>query len=132
MQPEISGLDHFVLTVADIPETVAFYCNALGMQVEVFHPADGSTRSALVFGKQKINLHLKGAEFEPKADVATAGSADFCMISDAPLNDWIVHLEGMGITIIEGPVTRTGAVGKITSIYLRDPDGNLLEIANYD
>jgi len=132
MKPKISGLDHFVLTVADIFETVAFYGDALGMQAEVFRPADGSTRTALVFGEQKINLHLKGAEFEPKADIATAGSADFCMISDTPLNDWIVHLVGMGITIIEGPVARTGAVGKITSIYLRDPDGNLLEIANYN
>lgn len=130
MTPTLTRIDHFVLTVRDIPSTIAFY-ETLGMQSEEFYPADGSVRTALKFGNQKINLHKSGEEFEPKANLPTAGSADFCLITDTPLNDWITHLSGSGIKIEQGPVNRTGAIGKIESIYLRDPDLNLIEISRY-
>lgn len=126
--PAVQSLDHLVLTVADIDTTIRFY-TALGMQAEAFTVADGSTRTALTFGAQKINLHpLPG--FEPKAQKATPGSADLCFLSDTPLTDWQEHLDSQGLTVIAGPIPRTGATGSILSIYLRDPDGNLIEIAN--
>lgn len=128
--PRVESLDHLVLTVADINETVAFYETILGMTAEVFRPADGSTRTALAFGAQKINLHPAAAPFEPKARVAQAGSADLCFLSDAPLTDWLAHLAKHGVEVLEGPVPRTGAQGPIISIYLRDPDGNLIEVSN--
>ena len=130
MTPTITHIDHIVLTVRDIRATVAFY-KALGMQAETFLPADGSSRTALTFGNQKINLHQAGHEFEPKAHKPTAGSADFCLITSAQLSDWIAHLHGHNIKIEEGPVPRTGATGKIESLYLRDPDQNLIEISRY-
>ncbi|MDH4573638.1 VOC family protein [Salinicola acroporae] len=123
---KISQLDHLVLTVADIDATCDFYGRALGMERVVF----GEGRIALGFGEQKINLHRHGREFEPKANCPTPGSADLCFLSDTPLEQVISHLEGEEITIIEGPVDRTGATGPIRSIYLRDPDKNLIEIAN--
>ncbi|MEO0771754.1 MAG: VOC family protein [Pseudomonadota bacterium] len=128
--PKLSGLDHLVLTVTDLERSVAFYEAALGMVVERFTPADGSDRWALKFGSQKINLHVAGAEFDPKAHRPTPGSADLCFLSDDPLASWQAHLETCGIPVEEGPVTRIGATGAITSIYIRDPDGNLIEIAN--
>lgn len=127
---EISGLDHLVLTVADISVSIRFYHDILGMQAKRFSPSDGTERCALVFGVQKINLHQVGDEFEPKAARATAGSADLCFLSDTKITDWQVHLENRGVEVIEGPVKRTGANGAILSIYIRDPDGNLLEISN--
>jgi len=127
---KLNALDHLVLTVADIDATVRFYCDVLGMQAERFTPADGSVRWALKFGAQKINLHQVGQEFEPKAKRATAGSADLCFLSDEPLADWQTHLNDLGVKVIEGPVKRTGAQGPIISIYLRDPDGNLIEVSN--
>jgi len=130
MAPMLSGLDHLVLTVASIEASIAFYRDALGMEPEVFHPNDGSARWALKFGSQKINLHQAGAEFEPKAAVAQAGTADLCFLSDVALDDWQCHLTTRGVTVIEGPVRRTGATGPIISLYLRDPDGNLIEISN--
>lgn len=130
MQPEVSGLDHLVLTVADIDATIAFYKGALGMRAEAFHPADGTRRWALRFGRQKINLHLAGAEFEPRAARALTGTADLCFLSDVPLEDWLAHLAVCGVRVEEGPVPRSGAMGPIRSIYLRDPDGNLIEISN--
>ncbi|MHC0051903.1 VOC family protein [Actibacterium sp. D379-3] len=130
MTPRLTSLDHLVLTVANIAHTVAFYEQVLGMEVREFHPADGSTRTALIFGSQKINLHPAGLEFDPKARHATPGSADLCFLSDTPLARWQTHLAGWGIVVEEGPVVRTGAMGPILSIYLRDPDGNLIEIAN--
>ncbi len=130
MTPTVSGIDHIVLTVADIDTTVAFYEDVLGMGAQKFHPADGSIRWALRFGTQKINLHQSGAEFDPKARDARAGSADICFLSDVSLDTWQQHLTACGVTIEEGPVTRTGATGPIWSIYLRDPDGNLIEISN--
>lgn len=123
---QITRIDHFVLTVASIPETCAFY-EVLGMTVETF----GAGRKALRFGAQKINLHEVGREFEPKALRPTPGSGDFCLITETPLEDVIAHLTAHGLQIEEGPVDRTGATGPITSVYLRDPDNNLVEIANY-
>lgn len=118
-----------MLTVADLEATTRFYVDALGMTVEVFYPADGSTRTALCFGAQKINLHQAGAEFRPHAAAPTPGSADLCFLTDAPLDDWCARLDALGVPIIEGPVQRTGATGPILSIYVTDPDGNLLEIS---
>lgn len=122
---KVRSLDHFVLTVADIPATVAFYAH-LGMAAITF----GDGRTALTFGEQKINLHQADRTFAPKARVPMPGSGDFCLLSDVPVADWIALLRGRGIAIEAGPVQRTGATGPILSIYLRDPDGNLVEIAN--
>jgi len=127
---QVVSLDHLVLTVADIGITVAFYESVLGMKVEEFLSADGSLRVALTFGAQKINLHRVGGEFEPKAATPRAGSADLCFLSERTVADWARHLESMGVAIEMGPVRRTGAQGPILSIYLRDPDQNLIEIAN--
>jgi len=127
---KLSVLDHLVLTVADIDATMRFYCDVLGMEAERLASADGTTRWALKFGVQKINLHQVGREFEPKARCATAGSADLCFLSDEPVADWQAHLADHGVRVIEGPVKRTGAQGAILSIYLRDPDGNLIEVSN--
>ena len=124
----IKSLDHLVLTVTDIEATCRFY-SALGMEIEIFHPADGSTRTALSFGNQKINLHLAGAEFEPKSEHPTPGSADLCFLVDGTLDGWADHLSQSDILIESGPVPRTGATGPITSIYMRDPDANLIELS---
>ena len=122
----IERLDHLVLTVADIDRTCAFYCNILGFQLVTF----GQGRKALAFGRQKINLHEAGQEFEPKAARPMPGSADLCLISSEPLDRITRHLQAAGVVIEEGPVRRTGATGPILSVYIRDPDGNLIEIAN--
>jgi len=128
----IDHLDHLVLTVASIERTCDFYTRALGMAVETFGEGtpDGNRRKALRFGDQKINLHQAGHEFEPKALRPTPGSADLCFIAATPLEEVIAHLEGLGVAIEEGPVPRTGATGPIRSVYLRDPDRNLIEISN--
>jgi catechol 2,3-dioxygenase-like lactoylglutathione lyase family enzyme len=123
----IDRLDHIVLTVADIVETCNFCSQALGMKVVTF----GADRKALAYGSQKINLHQRGKEFEPKATVPTPGSADLCFIAATPIDDVIEHLRQCGVAIIEGPVKRTGAIGPIMSVYLCDPDGNLVEVSNY-
>lgn len=128
--PRLTSLDHLVLTVRDIPRSCDFYRDVLGMEVVKFTAADGSERSALAFGQQKINLHRSGAEFEPKADAPRPGSADLCFLSETPVADWLAHLEECGVAVIEGPVGRTGATGPILSVYIRDPDGNLIEISN--
>ena len=125
-RPLIRSIDHFVLTCADVDATIAFYSRVLGMEAETF--AGG--RRALKFGSQKINLHQKGAEFEPKARVATAGSGDFCLLSDVPIPEIVTHLKAEGVEIIEGPCDKTGATGKLLSVYFRDPDGNLVEVSN--
>lgn len=122
----ISHLDHLVLTVADLDATVDFYTRVLGMQAVTF----GEGRQALAFGNQKINLHQAGHEFEPKAARPTPGSADLCFIVATPLEQVIAHLEAQQIAIVEGPVKRTGATGPIRSVYLRDPDHNLIELSN--
>lgn len=124
----IESLDHLVLTVADIEATVAFYCGVLGMERVSF--AGG--RTALAFGRQKINLHQKGREFEPKAKTPLPGSADLCFVAALPLDQVRARLDQAGVAIVDGPVARTGAVGPITSLYVRDPDGNLIELSRYD
>ncbi|MDX1990779.1 MAG: VOC family protein [bacterium] len=122
----ISRLDHFVLTVRDIDATCDFYARVLGMEVVTF----GQGRWALAFGQQKINLHQAGREFEPKAAHPTPGSADFCLITNTPLEDVVVHLTTQGVTLLERPSFRTGAVGRLRSVYFRDPDDNLIEVSN--
>ncbi|WP_407296813.1 VOC family protein [Stutzerimonas zhaodongensis] len=122
----ISHLDHLVLTVADLEATIDFYTRVLGMQVSTF----GEGRKALTFGNQKINLHQAGSEFEPKADRPMPGSADLCFIVATPLEQMITHLQSQQAVIVEGPVQRTGATGPIRSVYLRDPDRNLIELSN--
>lgn len=129
MTPAVTALDHLVLTVADIDATIAFYTQVLGMQAQVFFAADGSTRHALAFGRQKINLHPAAKPFDPKAAVALPGTADLCFLTETPLPDWQAHLATLGIPVEDGPVRRTGATGPILSLYVRDPDGNLVEIS---
>ena len=130
MTPAVTSIDHIVLTVCDIPATVIFY-ETLGMAAEIFRPTDGTIRTALKFGNHKINLHQVGCEFKPNAKTPTPGSADFCLITAETLADWITHLQSHNIDVEEGPITRTGAIGKIESIYVRDPDHNLIEISRY-
>ncbi|NEQ25090.1 MAG: VOC family protein [Microcoleus sp. SIO2G3] len=122
---QISHLDHLVLTVRDISATCEFY-ERLGMEVITF----GENRKALKFGQQKINLHQLGQEFEPKAKHPIPGSADFCLLTVTPIEDVLTDLKSQGIAIESEIVPRTGATGKIRSIYIRDPDGNLLELSN--
>jgi len=124
---KVKRLDHFVLTVRNIETTCNFYARVLGMEVIIF----GVDRKALRFGDQKINLHQSGKEFEPKAMAPTPGSGDLCFVTETPLAQAIKHLDDCGIEILEGPVPRTGATGLIESVYIRDPDGNLIEISNY-
>ena len=124
---QIDRLDHLVLTVADIDRTVEFYTRVLGMRAETF----GEGRRALRFGRQKINLHQAGREFEPKAARPLPGSADLCFVTDVPLEEVQQHLAACGVPVEEGPVDRTGAVGPIRSVYVRDPDANLLELSTY-
>jgi catechol 2,3-dioxygenase-like lactoylglutathione lyase family enzyme len=125
---QVAGLrlDHLVLTVADIPRTLEFYERVLGMERQSF----GVGRVALRFGDQKINLHQAGRELEPKSTLPTPGSADLCFLTDTPLTEIASHLKSCAVEILEGPVARTGATGPILSLYFRDPDGNLIEIAN--
>ena len=123
----ITALDHLVLTVADVARSVDFYTRVLGMEEITF----GEGRKALRFGCQKINLHQLGAEVLPNAARATAGSADLCLLTDTPLPQVLAELAAHQIEAISDIVPRTGAVGAIESVYLRDPDGNLLEISRY-
>lgn len=127
--PEVRRLDHLVLTVRNIDRSVAFYSQVMGMSAEAFTPSDGTRRMALKFGQQKINLHQAGDEFRPHAAHPGTGSADLCFLTDMPLPDWQTHLAEFHVNIEEGPVMRTGATGPIQSIYVRDPDGNLIEIS---
>jgi catechol 2,3-dioxygenase-like lactoylglutathione lyase family enzyme len=121
----IDHVDHLVLTTRDPERCVEFYTRVLGMRLESF----GEGRTAFRFGDQKINLHVSGKEFEPKADRPTPGSLDLCFIASVPLSDVVQRLNESGVPIIEGPVRRTGAAFAITSVYVRDPDMNLIEIA---
>ena len=127
MSVRIASLDHLVLTVADIPRTIAFYERVLGMEARNF----GAGRVALHYGTQKINLHPLGNAIEPKAHAPTAGSADLCFVAETPVDKVIDHLRACGVAIVEGPVTRSGARGPIRSVYFRDPDRNLIEVSNY-
>jgi catechol 2,3-dioxygenase-like lactoylglutathione lyase family enzyme len=128
----IDRVDHFVLRVRDLEATARFYERALGLEREIFHDHGGVTRHALRFGRQKINLHDDETIAHPKARVPTPGSADFCLIAAVPLTDVTARLEREGISIEVGPVARTGTLGPMRSIYFRDPDGNLVEVAEYD
>ena len=121
----IDHLDHLVLTTIDFKRCVDFYTRVLGMTLETF----GQGRSALKFGNQKINIHERGREFEPKAHLPVPGALDLCFIVDRPLEQVIAHVQACNWPIVEGPVARTGATGKLMSIYLRDPDLNLIELS---
>jgi catechol 2,3-dioxygenase-like lactoylglutathione lyase family enzyme len=122
----IDHLDHLVLTVTNIDAAIDFYTRILGMSVTTFR----GDRKALTFGQSKINLHQAGSEFEPKAAKPTPGSADLCFLTGQPLDEVITELDAAGITIEEGPVERTGAAGPLLSVYVRDPDSNLIEVSN--
>ena len=123
----ITGLDHLVLTVTDLDQTAGFYQRVLGMRPVTF----GAGRRALEFGTSKINLHQAGQEITPHAARPTRGSADLCLITTTPPGEVLAHLDAQHVPVEDGPVPRTGARGPITSIYIRDPDGNLIEIASY-
>ena len=122
----LQSLDHLVLTVRDVRATVAFYTAVLGMAEVTF----GDGRTALTFGRQKINLHPLGREVEPHAAAPTPGSADLCFLSDEPVDWWADRFRAAGVVVVAGPVERTGAVAALRSVYCRDPDGNLIEVAN--
>jgi len=124
---KIKSIDHLVLTVRNIEKTIQFYTNVLGMEKEIFN----QNRVALKFGHQKINLHKLTDEFEPKALNIKEGSSDLCFITQTSVEEFKKHIEDNKIEVIEGPIKRMGAMGEIISIYIRDPDGNLIEISNY-
>jgi len=128
MAISIDRIDHLVLTVADVERTLAFYSRVLGMEPVTF--AGG--RRALAFGRQKLNLHQAGREYEPKALKPVPGAIDLCFIASTPLVEVIATLKREGVVVIEGPVAKTGALGPMMSVYFRDPDGNLVEVSNYD
>lgn len=123
---KITQIDHIVLTVKNIDETVQFYESVLGMTKETYRGG----RVAVKFGSQKINLHQYGHEFEPKANQPLPGSEDLCFITETEIEEAMKHMRNKGVQIIEGPVERTGATGPIVSFYFRDPDQNLIEVAN--
>ena len=122
----LEQLDHIVLTVGNIHATTDFYTEVLGMDMVTFEG-----RTALRFGDQKINLHQRGHEFSPRAAHPMAGSGDLCFITLTPLEEVVSYLGDLKVHIEEGPVERIGAVGKLRSVYIRDPDQNLIEISNY-
>jgi len=124
----IDHVDHIVLTTRDLKGCIGFYVDVLGMKLEEFRTPT-ETRLALKFGTQKINLHEWGREFTPRAHVAVPGSLDLCFIASTPLEQVIAKLKSAGVPILEGPVMKTGAVSKIRSVYVRDPDLNLVEIS---
>ena len=126
---KVEALDHLVLTVADLGVSLAFYSECLGMVPEVFTGTDGTQRHALTFGAQKINLHQVGQEFAPHAKEPKAGTADLCFLISGDVKQAMAELEAKGVRIEEGPIKRTGARGPILSIYLRDPDSNLIELS---
>jgi catechol 2,3-dioxygenase-like lactoylglutathione lyase family enzyme len=123
----VDHLDHLVLTVKDTEASVSFYTRVLGMTEATF----GGGRKALIFGSSKINLHQVGHEFEPKAALPTPGSADLCLIVDDDLDSVQAQLAAAGVPVEVGPVEQTGAVGEMVSVYIRDPDHNLVELSNY-
>jgi len=124
---QIDRLDHFVLTVRDIDVTIGFYQMVLGMEPVTF----GAGRKALTYGQSKINLHYANAPIAPHASHPVPGSSDLCFITPDSIVSVMDHLRKCGVPIEDGPVPRTGALGPITSVYLRDPDGNLIEISTY-
>jgi catechol 2,3-dioxygenase-like lactoylglutathione lyase family enzyme len=124
-------IDHLVLTVADIEATTQFYERALGFTRELFRGPEGQPRFALKFGAQKINLQDRNTATPTKAVRPTFGSGDFCLLAAVPLDEVVAHLNAQGIALEVGPVARRGAIGALRSIYFRDPDGNLVEVAEY-
>jgi catechol 2,3-dioxygenase-like lactoylglutathione lyase family enzyme len=124
----IDRIDHVVMTVRDVDATCDFYSRVLGMRVVIF--AGG--RKALAFGRQKINLHLAGHEYEPKAAHPTPGAVDLCLITTGTLDEAIARLRACNVPIIEGPIAKVGATGPIRSVYFRDPDSNLIELSTCD
>jgi catechol 2,3-dioxygenase-like lactoylglutathione lyase family enzyme len=131
MKQFIDRIDHIVLTVTDIEKTTQYYEKTFGFEREFFKGPEGQPRYALRFGQLKINLQDRDTETPTKARVPTIGSGDFCLISAVPLDEFIEHLKANHIPIDVGPVPRRGALGPIRSVYLRDPDGNLVEVAEY-
>ena len=123
----IDRIDHLVLTVFDLDRTLDFYQRVLGMEPITF--AGG--RRGLAFGRQKLNLHQAGREFEPKALKPTPGAIDLCFITESTLDEVVAHLRSQGVAIAAGPVEKTGALGPMMSVYFRDPDGNLVEVSRY-
>ena len=123
---KITRIDHLVLTVRDLDATCRFYAEVLGMEVVTF----GEGRKALQFGHQKLNLHEAGREFEPHAQRPVPGSVDLCLLTDTPLTEVVATLQAAGVAVEQGPVRRTGATGPLMSVYVRDPDQNLVELAN--
>jgi catechol 2,3-dioxygenase-like lactoylglutathione lyase family enzyme len=121
----IDHLDHLVVTCVDVEATKRFYTEVMQMRLETF----GAGRIAFHFGNQKINVHVRGREYEPKAHLPVPGALDLCFIASVPLDDVIAHLKACNVPIIEGPVEKTGATQKIRSVYVRDPDLNLIEIS---
>lgn len=121
----IDHIDHIVVTTTDEAACIRFYTEVMGMKLETF----GSGRKAFSFGHQKINLHVKGREYEPKAHLPVPGALDLCFIASVPLDQVIARLAELGVPIVEGPVMRTGATSRLRSVYLRDPDLNLIEIS---
>lgn len=130
MSITIDRIDHLVLTVRDLEAALRFYERVLG--VRIVPPPGGRGPTAIAFGRQKINIHVAGHEFEPKATRPTVGAGDFCLITDEAIETVLAHLEASGVAVELGPVPRYGALGKMTSVYFRDPDGNLVEVAKYD
>lgn len=124
----VTGLDHFVLTVGDIDRTREFYGAVDGVEVQTF---GREGRTALHVGDQKVNLHERGEEFSPRARRATVGAGDFCLVTTTPVEKLAEEFAERGVDLVEGPVRKTGARGPMTSIYVRDPDGNLVEFSNY-
>lgn len=123
----IGGIDHFVLTVRSVDATCDFYRRVLGMR----RLDEPNRPTALLFGSQKINLHEVGRTFEPKAKAPTSGSGDFCLFAASPLAEICASLVSNGVSIELGPIERTGARGRMMSVYFRDPDGNLVEVSEY-
>jgi len=131
-KPKIQSIDHIVMQAADVAATVAFYTKIIGMEHSEFQPPTGGpVRQSLHFGNQKINLHDASSPYVPHAKNPVAGSVDLCFITDQPLADWQQHLANHGVKIEDGPVRKTGAKGALLSVYIRDPDDNLIEISNY-
>ena len=124
----IDHIDHIVLTTRDLKACIRFYSEVLGMKLEEFRTPT-EKRLALKFGRQKINVHEWGKEFEPRAHVAAPGTLDLCFIASVPLEQVVERLNKLGVPILEGPVPKTGAVSKLRSVYVRDPDLNLIEIS---
>ena len=127
----ITAIDHIVITAQDMDKTIHFYCDILGMTLQRFSPPDGSAdRVAVSFGQQKINLHDAASPYIPHARHPVAGAVDICFLSDVTVENWCKRFEDFSVSIENGPVSKTGATGPLWSIYVRDPDGNLIEISN--